>query len=74
MRIVEINQEPVELHKILKFESLVNSGANAKQVIADGQVSVNGGVELRKRRKIVSGDVVEFNGDTMQIQLNVDQA
>ncbi|MEC8429216.1 MAG: RNA-binding S4 domain-containing protein, partial [Pseudomonadota bacterium] len=52
---VEITREPVELYKILKFEGLVPSGGEAKLVIENGMVSVNGEVELRKRRKIVAG-------------------
>ena len=69
MRIVEINREPVELHKILKFEGLVSSGGEAKLLIGDGQVTVNGEVETRKRRKMVTGDVIEFRGDQLQVQL-----
>ena len=69
MTIVEITAEPVELYKILKFEGVVSSGAEAKSVIADGQVMVNGTIETRKRKKILSGDIVEFANTTMQIQL-----
>jgi len=69
MRIVEINKEPVELYKILKFEALVASGGEAKQVIANGLVSLNGAIETRKRKKIVSGDVIEFADEILQIQL-----
>ncbi len=69
MTIVEITTEPVELYKILKFEGVVSSGAEAKSVIADGLVLVNGTIEKRKRKKILSGDIVEFADTTMQIQL-----
>lgn len=69
MREVTINTEPVELYKILKFEGLVASGGEAKSVIAQGRVLVNGEVETRKRRKIVSGDVVVFDGDTLRVKL-----
>lgn len=69
MRDIEVTHEPVELYKILKFEGMVASGGEAKAVIADGLVSVNGGVETRKRKKIVSGDVVEFGEDKVRIQL-----
>ena len=68
MRIVEIKAEPVELFKILKFESLVNSGGDAKTVIAEGLVEVNGEVETRKRKKIVSGDVIRFSGEVFLIK------
>jgi ribosome-associated protein len=69
MRIVEISSEPVELYKIIKFEGLAASGAEAKEVIAAGQVLVNGQVEMRKRKKIVSGDIVLFGEDEIHIQL-----
>ena len=66
---VKITKEPVELYKILKFEGLVQSGGEAKMVIADGHVLVNGEVETRKRRKIVDGDRIEFSNVTLQIRL-----
>ncbi len=57
---IRLTQSPTELYKILKFEGLVASGAEAKQAIADGLVKVNGLVETRKRKKIVSGDTISF--------------
>lgn len=69
MKTVLITKEPVELYKLLKFEGLVASGGEAKQAVADGQVALNGTVELQKRKKIVAGDVVEFAGTSMKIQL-----
>jgi len=69
MRIVEITREPVELYKILKFEGLVTTGGEAKLLIGDGQVTVNGQIETRRRRKMLSGDVIEFRGDQLQVQL-----
>ena len=60
---------PVELFKILKFEGLVATGGEAKLVIAQGLVSVNGETETRKRRKIVSGDIIVFADDTLQVRL-----
>ncbi len=69
MRIVEITREPVELYKILKFEGLVTTGGEAKLLIGDGQVTVNGEIETRRRKKIVDGDVIEFCGDRLQVRL-----
>ena len=69
MRDVEIRQEPTELYKILKFENLVESGGAAKAAIDEGLVSVNGEPESRKRRKIVSGDVIAFQGEELRIGL-----
>ena len=67
MRVVTIDREPVELCKILKFESLVSTGGEAKQVIADGLVRVNGEVETRKRKKIYSGDMIAFDGEQFKV-------
>jgi|TARA_B110000196_G_C21096456_1_gene640267 ribosome-associated protein len=69
MSVVEINREPVELYKILKFEGLVSSGAIAKAAVAEGQVKVNGTIETQKRKKIVPGDIVEFEGQKLEIKL-----
>ena len=69
MREVEITKEPVELYKILKFEGMASSGGEAKSVIAEGQVLVNGETETRKRRKIVSGDIIELGNEKIRIQL-----
>jgi len=69
MRDVEISKEPIELHKLLKFENMVSSGGEAKHVIAEGLVLVNGHVETQKRKKILSGDVIEFGNEKIRIQL-----
>jgi ribosome-associated protein len=69
MKTILITHEPVELYKILKFEGLVGSGGEAKQVIANGYVIVNGQVELRKRKKTMSGDVIEFCDEMFQVKL-----
>jgi ribosome-associated protein len=68
MKTVEINREPVELYKILKFEGLVGTGGEAKLLIGDGQVTVNGEIETRRRRKIVSGDIIEFRGEQLEVR------
>ncbi len=69
MREVELTKEPVELYKILKFEGLVASGGEAKSVIAEGQVLLNGTVETQKRKKIVSGDIIEFGQEKLLVKL-----
>jgi ribosome-associated protein len=69
MREVEIPKEPVELYKLLKFEGMAASGGEAKFFISEGKVLLNGEVETRKRKKIVSGDVIEFNNEKICIKL-----
>jgi len=70
MQKILIRKEPVELYKILKFEGLVASGGEAKMVIDQGMVSINRSVEMRKRRKMIAGDVIEFNGDIFVLELD----
>ena len=69
MKEFELTKDHIELYKILKYEGLASSGAEAKIAITNGQVLVNGEVETRKRKKIVSGDVVEFGEERIRIQL-----
>jgi ribosome-associated protein len=59
-RVVELTREPVELYKILKFEGMVGSGGEAKAAIAAGLVKLNGEIEIQKRKKVVSGNTIEF--------------
>ncbi|MBC8210756.1 MAG: RNA-binding S4 domain-containing protein [Gammaproteobacteria bacterium] len=70
MKTVIINQQPVELFKVLKFEGLVSSGGAAKTVIADGLVRVNGEIETRKRKKLLAGDIIEFGTEKVCLQLD----
>jgi len=70
MRVVEISHEPVELYKILKFEGMAATGGEAKLVISEGLVQVNGKIETRKRKKIFTGDIIEFEQETIRIQLS----
>jgi len=69
MREVEITKEPIELYKILKFEGVVSSGGEAKTIIDHGQVMVNGEVETRRRKKILSGDIIEYMNEKLKILL-----
>ena len=68
MKDVFINKEPVELFKILKFEGIASSGAEAKDLIAAGAVLVNGIIEKQKRKKMVAGDTIELNGEIFQLK------
>jgi ribosome-associated protein len=70
IRIVAIEKAPIELCRLLKFENLVQSGGEAKTVIAQELVKVNGAVETRKRKKLMAGDIIEFAGEKIQIKEN----
>jgi len=73
-RSLRLENLPIELYKILKLEGLVQSGGEAKHVIIDGLVTVNGEVETRKRKKIVSGDRIEFSGTKIEIMTGDEHA
>ena len=53
----------IELMKLLKFLGLVESGTEAKMFIDNGEVQVNGETEMRRRRKLRSGDKIKFEGE-----------
>lgn len=59
--------EFIELHNLLKVTGLIGSGGMAKSLIADGQVLVDGQLELRKRCKIRAGQLIEFAGEQIQV-------
>ncbi len=67
MRDVNMKTEIVDLCDLLKFENLAQSGGEARFVIAEGRVRVNGEVETRKRKKLRAGDVVDFAGQTLRL-------
>ncbi len=60
-------REAVALHNLLKLQGWCHSGGMAKQVIADGEVTVDGDVELRKRCKITAGKQVQFAGQMVKV-------
>lgn len=51
----------------MKAAGIVSSGIDAKMLIQDGQVTVNGEVETRRGRKLYDGDVFEFEGDEVRV-------
>jgi ribosome-associated protein len=65
--VIELNQQPVELCKLLKIADLVSGGGEAKVVISEGYVLLNGEVEFQKRKKVYHQDVIEFNGEIVQL-------
>ncbi|BBX70460.1 RNA-binding S4 domain-containing protein [Mycolicibacterium psychrotolerans] len=64
---VPIRDETIRLGQFLKLANLIDSGADAKGVIADGQVLVNDEVETRRGRQLRSGDVVAFSGQSARV-------
>ena len=65
---VEISTEFIKLDQLLKFASLVQTGGEAKTLIADGEVKVNGEVCTQRGKKIRNGDVVELFDQVVEIE------
>lgn len=70
MEIVKLRKtdEYIKLGQALKLAGLVDSGVEAKEVIVEGQVTVNNEVDLRRGRKLRDGDVIEFDGNQIKIE------
>lgn len=68
MEIIKLRDEFIKLGQALKAAGLVESGVEAKEVIQDGLVSVNGEIDLRRGRKLYDGDVVVFDGEEIKIE------
>lgn len=68
MEIIHLRDDYIKLGQALKAAGLVESGVDAKYAIQDGQVMVNGQVELRRGKKLVAGDIIEFAGETIKIE------
>ena len=64
---VHIKDDFIKLGQALKAVGLVGSGLEAKIVIKEGQVSVNGEVEYQRGKKLYEGDMVSFGGETIKI-------
>ena len=61
--VVTVREAPIELCQLLKFAGLTDSGGEAKQVISEGKVRLNGVVETQKRKKVLAGDRVEYGDE-----------
>ncbi|WP_024953598.1 RNA-binding S4 domain-containing protein [Sulfurospirillum arcachonense] len=63
----ELNDDYIELYKLIKVMGLADSGAHAKMIIKDENVKRNGEIELRKRAKIISGDTITIGDDIIEV-------
>lgn len=68
MEIIKLRDEYIKLGQALKAAGLVGSGVEAKIVIQDGEVTVNGQTELQRGKKLHDGDIVEFEGNQIKIE------
>lgn len=67
MQEIKLREDFIKLGQALKAAGLVGSGVDAKFVIQDGQVKVNGQVEVQRGKKLYDGDVIEYHGDSVKI-------
>ena len=67
MEIIKLKDDHIKLGQALKLASLVEDGVDAKYVILDGLVKVNGEVDTRRGRKLYDGDVVTFENHEIKI-------
>ena len=65
---IKLRDEFIKLGQALKAAGLVESGVEAKLVIQDGKVTVNGAVETHRGKKLFGGELVNFNGDEIKIE------
>ncbi len=67
MEKVIIRDDFIKLGQAMKLAGMVGSGVDAKMLIQDWQVEVNGEVEYQRGKKLHEGDVITFNGESVQI-------
>ena len=67
MKTVKLKDEFIKLGQAMKLGGMVGSGVEAKIVIQGGEVTLNGKTELQRGKKLHNGDVVSYNGETIQI-------
>jgi ribosome-associated protein len=65
---IKLREEYIKLGQALKAAGLVETGVDAKFVIQDGLVDVNGQTELQRGKKLFDGDIVSFDGETIMIE------
>lgn len=68
MEVIKLRDEYIKLGQAIKAAGLVESGVEAKDVIVNGEVKVNGKVEIQRGKKLYGGDVVSFNGVEIKIE------
>ena len=66
---IDVSIQPIELCKLLKIANMVGGGGEAKIVISEGYVLLNNEVEFQKRKKVYHDDIVEFNGEVIQVNV-----
>ena len=67
MELIKLRDDYIKLGQALKAAGLVDSGVEAKFAVQDGLVKVNGKVDLQRGKKLIDGDIVEYDGKSIRI-------
>lgn len=67
MEIMKIKDDYIKLGQVLKLGGIVNSGVEAKILINEGKIMVNGKTELQRGKKVVPGDIITYNNNQIKI-------
>ena len=68
MEIIKLREDYIKLGQALKVAGLVSSGVEAKHIILEGLVKVNGEIMFQRGKKLYDNDIIEFNNDTIRIE------
>lgn len=68
MQVIKLRDDFIKLGQAIKAAGLVESGVEAKIVIQDGEVKVNGAVETQRGKKLTGGEIISYNGEKVKIE------
>ena len=68
MQVIKLRDDFIKLGQAIKAAGLVESGVEAKIVIQDGEVKVNGAVETQRGKKLTGGEIISYNGVEVKIE------
>lgn len=68
MQVIKLRDDFIKLGQAIKAAGLVESGVEAKIVIQDGEVKVNGAVETQRGKKLTGGEIISYNGEEIKIE------
>jgi ribosome-associated protein len=69
VEVIHLREDYIKLGQALKAAGLVDTGAEAKIAVQDGLVRVNGRIEVQRGKKLVAGDMVEYRGKNVKIEV-----
>ena len=68
MQVIKLRDDFIKLGQAIKAAGLVESGVEAKLVIQDGEVKVNGAVETQRGKKLTGGEIISYNCEEIKIE------